>query len=234
MKRILLAALIATAACDSGSEPVAPAGSAPATLSLSTASDPSPNSAVVMFGKRVPDAQAVKLANDYGIRIAAVHMQGGGMTGVHRPPSPGLPEAAVDEARRESLRGMQSAMESHRARAKRFIEQHSESDVAASEALSRRGEALLATRAQVARVLAQTKERQPIVYAIEVTGDPADIAHLLERNGDAVRMRDRTGRTILPRPTLPSDADPAPEEGLGTLSASELYQRITSLSRFSN
>lgn len=132
----------------------------------------------ISFDRLVPDAQVTVLGRRYGVRVNAVRIWVGGFTGTHRIREGETPEVAISQARQEVVRSFRSGGGVER-QARTFVERVSEQEVASSEERLVQARSLLAVNHRFRGALNGLERGIPLIYGLEVTGDPDRIAEMI-------------------------------------------------------
>lgn len=183
----------------------------------------------VGFGTTISDAQVLKLMELYEVAPQAVYMWTSGLTGTNRPDEPKTAETFLKDTRAKSIESFEKGLEGNVIRLQRFVETHTENEVAASEALQEEARSLLNIRSKLEAALKAARNGDSLVFAIEIAGSKNQLERL--RTDGLVKAFELStvvdGKVIVPHTPKPEAyqqdwADPEVQ----AMSGRELYQRI--------
>ncbi|MHB1416537.1 MAG: hypothetical protein ACYC1C_14925 [Chloroflexota bacterium] len=194
----------------------------------SATASPAPIRAHIGFGTAISDAEIRVLLADYSVTPTAAYMWTSGLTGTHRAYSPQTVEALLHSARAESIESFEKSLQRAQLRLQQFTDKYSEEELIADAALQMQARSLLNIRENLKVALAAAESGDPLVFAIEVTGDNVALDRLREdARVRAFEVRDGVGdkgahRALKPAAYQQPQVDPEIE----TASGRELYARL--------
>ena len=130
--------------------------------------------ALVTFREPLTRTDLEELLQEYGLTPTAIYMVNAGLVGTHRTYEPRDVDGFFAIAQQRTIEAMQKGLQANTMRLKRFIEQHNEEEVLASENLQQELRSLLNIRLQMEATLKAAQGDLPIIYAAEVIGDNLD------------------------------------------------------------
>lgn len=136
------------------------------------------SSANIGFDAVVSDAEVLVLLERHGVTPEAAYMWTSGLTGTHRAYAKKNSSTFLGDARTKTIESFEKGLEGNRLRLQRFVEQHTEQDVVASEDLQTQARSLLNSRASLTAALAEATMDKPLIFSLEVTGEPLQIEQL--------------------------------------------------------
>ena len=127
------------------------------------------------FEVAVSDTELLELLQRYDVVPHAVFMWTSGLTGTHRTYEAKNAQAFFQEARAKTIEGFENGLQGNPIRLQRFVERYTEEEVVANADLQQQARSLLNIRAKLEAGLAAAESGGPLIYAMEVSGDPAQI-----------------------------------------------------------
>jgi hypothetical protein len=155
------------AACDTANQqgPTTPKHEATAAVEITS-------QAIVGFRGAVSDGDVLATLKESGARARAVFMAAGEFSGTHRNNAGMSPEEAVRDARKEAITFFENALASNAARLTALANRSSDADIRQQADLRDRAEGWLTVRASLEKSLAEVKNGAPVIYSLEVEGNP--------------------------------------------------------------
>jgi hypothetical protein len=162
-------------------------------------------------------------------------MWSSGMTSTYRSYQNESPQTLLKRARERVETTFRKGLKGNAVRLNKFLENHTEAEVAESEELQTQARSLLNIRAQFEGSLSTVQEGRPLVYAVDISGDRTEIQRVRASDkvksfqevsaqpvsGDVARsQRDAAARVIKPQAYSAEYRDPMVQ----TVSASDLYE----------
>lgn len=193
--------------------------------------------ASLSFAQALPDGEVADLLRRHGVRAEAAYMWVVGLGGTHRVYEPlistlALTEGFITDVRQASVSQFENGLAGNVTRLEKFIEKHSMEEVVASPALTTALRSLLNIRFLFKTALEEAQAGQPLIYAIEVTGDSDDVERARGDQRVAESRGAEAGRPGVPGPTKPRPYERQVEDPeLGSLDARKLYARAEAIVR---
>lgn len=196
-----------------------------------------PGKANVGFGAAVGDDEILEFLKRHGTTPVAAFMWASGLTGTHRVYTATTTEAFLQQTRAKAIESFDEGITANPIRLRRFIDQHTESEVVASERLQTEARSLLTIRENLSMALAAAKGNTPLIYALEMSGDKADLERLrTDRLVKAFELstvvdgKVITQHTPKPEPYQRENVHPQ----IQGMDPRELYQRVKVLAAAAN
>lgn len=195
------------------------------------------NRANVGFGSVISDSELQALLKRHDVVLVAAYMWVSGLTGAHRTYDPKSGDAFLRDSRAKAIESFEKGVESNLIRVRSFAETHTEDDVTGDEHLQTEARSLLNIRSSLEVALAASKSGEPLIYAVEVTGEEANLNRL--QMDERVKVfepssliRGMIGTHQTPKPDTYQEeyVDPAVQR----MSGQELYQRMKTLASVDN
>ncbi len=190
------------------------------------------NRADVGFGSVISDSELQALLKLHDVVPVAAYMWVSGLTGAHRTYDPKSAEPFLRDSRAKAIASFEKGVESNLIRVRSFAEAHTEDDVAGDEHLQTEARSLLNIRSSLEAALAASKSGEPLIYAVEVTGEQANLKRLqmdervkVFEPSSLVLGKLVTHQTLRPDAYQEEYVDPAVQR----MSGQELYQRMKTL-----
>jgi len=157
------------------------------------------------FGAAISDEEVVRSVEQHPVAPAAVFMWASGLTGTHRAYEPMGVRDLVKAARASTIQSFEKGLKRTAARAQAFLDGHTAGEIAADESLQTQARSLLNLKSQLEGALAVARAGHPLVFGLEVTGDPASLARLVEEplvrdveSAETVAEETRARRSVKP------------------------------------
>lgn len=187
--------------------------------------------AQIGFSATVQDREIVQLLEQSGVSPRAAFAWSMGLSGSHRSDEALSAPDFLAQARTKTIAFLESALNANAMRLNRFRQTHGKDEVSKSESLQQQARSLLSIRAQIEGALRTARLGDPLFYAMEIEGAPANLERL--RANGVVRAfvkaeaGDRKGaiarvRAIKPAAYRDEYRDPA----VMTISPADLYDRV--------
>lgn len=147
------------------------------------------------FGAAVRDRHIVSLLQRHGVVPHAAFLWTAGLTGTYRTFEAKSPRTFLREARAQAIDSFQNGLQGNQHQLQHFVAVHTEDEVLADQDLQGEARSLLNSRAALTSALDAAQKGEPLIYALEVSGETAAMQQLIQDT--MVKMVERgVGGTI--------------------------------------
>lgn len=181
------------------------------------------------FGVVRSDEEILGVLNRHGAIPRAVFLWTYGLTGTHRTYEAKGADVFLAEMRAKTIETFESGLEGNRFRLQRFAETHTEEEVMSNEELQAEARSFLNLRASFENALSSTKNGEPLIFSVEISGERGQIETLVQEEmvKDFVPGSEVNGEFKAPHTPKPQSYEVEYRDTeIMAMSAQDLYRRI--------
>jgi hypothetical protein len=181
------------------------------------------------FGKVVSDDEILSSFGQYNVTPRAAYMWTNGLAGTHRSDEAQDLKTFLNEARNKTIEMFMEGLKSNNLRLKKFLKFYKEKEIVRSKDLQTEIRSLLNIRASLKSALAATKSGDPLIFSIEISGDPI---HVENMSGEMLVKAFQKAETVdgkimiphTPKPEIYQEEFTDPE--IQSMNGEQLYQQL--------